>query len=57
MIVVLSNFIPANERIITIEDSAELQLGQEHVVRLESRPKNIEGEGEVVGTKHGHATA
>lgn len=44
---VLSNFIPANERIITIEDSAELQLAQEHVVRLESRPKNIEGEGEV----------
>ncbi|MGE0616853.1 MAG: ATPase, T2SS/T4P/T4SS family [Bacteriovoracia bacterium] len=44
---VLSNFIPQNERIITIEDSAELQLGQDHVVRLESRPKNIEGEGEV----------
>ena len=43
----LSNFIPANERIITIEDSAELQLGQDHVVRLETRPKNIEGEGEV----------
>lgn len=44
---VLSNFIPATERIITVEDSAELQLAQEHVVRLESRPKNIEGEGEV----------
>jgi pilus assembly protein CpaF len=44
---VLSNFIPANERIITVEDSAELQLGQDHVVRLETRPKNIEGEGEV----------
>lgn len=44
---VLSNFIPSNERIITVEDSAELQLGQEHVVRLETRPKNIEGEGEV----------
>ena len=43
----LSNFIPATERIITVEDSAELQLGQEHVVRLETRPKNIEGEGEV----------
>lgn len=43
----LSNFIPASERIITVEDSAELQLGQEHVVRLETRPKNIEGEGEV----------
>ncbi len=44
---VLSNFIPENERIITIEDAAELQLVQAHVVRLESRPKNIEGEGEV----------
>jgi pilus assembly protein CpaF len=44
---VLSNFIPATERIITVEDSAELQLAQSHVVRLESRPKNIEGEGEV----------
>jgi pilus assembly protein CpaF len=37
---VLSNFIPATERIITVEDSAELQLGQDHVVRLEARPKN-----------------
>lgn len=44
---VLSNFIPATDRIITVEDSAELQLGQDHVVRLEARPKNIEGEGEV----------
>ncbi len=44
---VLSNFIPATERIITVEDSAELQLGQEHLVRLETRPANIEGEGEV----------
>jgi septum site-determining protein MinD len=44
---VLSNFIPATERIITVEDAAELQLGQEHLVRLETRPKNIEGEGEV----------
>ncbi len=43
----LSNFIPTTERIITVEDAAELQLGQEHVVRLETRPKNIEGEGEV----------
>lgn len=44
---VLSSFIPTSDRIITVEDSAELQLGQDHVVRLESRPKNIEGEGEV----------
>jgi len=43
----LSNFIPATDRIITVEDSAELQLGQEHVVRLETRPPNIEGQGEV----------
>jgi pilus assembly protein CpaF len=43
----LSNFIPTSERIITVEDAAELQLGQDHVVRLETRPKNIEGEGEV----------
>lgn len=44
---VLSSFIPAGERIITIEDSVELQLQQEHVVRLESRPANVEGKGEV----------
>ncbi len=44
---VLSGFIPPTERIITIEDSAELQLQQEHVVRLETRPANIEGKGEV----------
>jgi len=44
---VLSAFIPADERIITIEDSAELQLKQEHVVTLESRPPNIEGKGQV----------
>jgi len=44
---VLSSFIPADERIVTIEDAAELQLKQEHVVRLESRPSNIEGKGEV----------
>ena len=44
---VLSNFLPANERIITIEDSAELQLNQRHVVRLEARPPNVEGRGEV----------
>jgi pilus assembly protein CpaF len=45
---VLSRFIPENERIITIEDAAELQLKQEHLVRLETRPPNIEGKGEVV---------
>jgi pilus assembly protein CpaF len=44
---VISGSIPANERIITIEDAAELQLQQPHVVRLESRPQNIEGKGEV----------
>jgi len=44
---VLSAFIPGDERIVTIEDAAELQLRQEHVVRLESRPSNIEGKGEV----------
>jgi pilus assembly protein CpaF len=44
---VLSSFIPGDERIITIEDSAELQLQQEHVVRLETRPPNLEGQGEV----------
>ena len=44
---VLSRFIPSTERVVTIEDSAELQLKQEHVVRLETRPPNIEGKGEV----------
>jgi pilus assembly protein CpaF len=44
---VLSSFIPADERIVTIEDAAELQLKQDHVVRLESRPANIEGRGMV----------
>lgn len=47
MLNVLSSFIPDNERIVTIEDSAELQLQQPHVVRLETRPSNIEGRGEV----------
>src|SRR5208337_4533523 len=44
---ILSGFIPANERIITVEDSAELQLQQEHVCRLETRPPNVEGKGEI----------
>ncbi len=45
---VLSRFIPETERIVTIEDAAELQLKQEHLVRLETRPPNIEGKGTVV---------
>lgn len=44
---VLSSFIPHDERIVTIEDAAELQLRQEHVVTLEARPANIEGKGEI----------
>jgi pilus assembly protein CpaF len=44
---VLSSFIPDDERIVTIEDAAELQLRQEHVVSLETRPPNIEGKGEI----------
>ena len=44
---ILSGYIPGDERIVTIENAAELQLRQEHVVTLESRPPNIEGRGEV----------
>jgi pilus assembly protein CpaF len=44
---VLSQFIPNDERIVTIEDAAELQLRQDHVITLESRPPNLEGEGEI----------
>ena len=46
----LSSFIPNDDRIVTIEDAAELQLQQDHVVRLETRPPNIEGKG----ADHGH---
>jgi pilus assembly protein CpaF len=44
---VLSSFIPSDERVVTIEDAAELQMRQEHVIRLETRPPNIEGVGEI----------
>jgi len=46
----LSSFIPNHERIVTIEDAAELQLQQDHIVRLETRPPNIEGKGQVTAT-------
>jgi len=46
----LSSFIPNHERIVTIEDAAEIQLQQEHVVRLETRPPNIEGKGAITAT-------
>src|SRR6185503_12700295 len=44
---VLSGFISSKERIVTIEDAAELQLNQEHVARLETRPANVEGKGAI----------
>ena len=47
MLNVLSSFVPHDERIVTIEDAVELQLHQEHVIRLEARPANIEGQGEI----------
>jgi pilus assembly protein CpaF len=48
MLNALSSFIPETERVLTIEDAAELQLQQRHVVRLETRPPNIEGKGEII---------
>ena len=47
MLNVLSSFVPHDERIVTIEDAVELQLHQEHVIRLEARPANIEGQGQI----------
>jgi pilus assembly protein CpaF len=44
---VLSSFVPAEERVVTIEDAVELQLHQDHVIRLEARPANLEGVGEI----------
>src|SRR5699024_8808137 len=44
---VISSLLPEDERIVTVEDAAELQLHQQHVLRMESRPSNIEGRGEV----------
>lgn len=47
MLNVISSFIPSDERIVTIEDAAEIQLSQDHVVRLETRPPNVEGKGSI----------
>ncbi len=53
---ILSSFFPNRERIVTIEDAAELLLNQDHIVRLESRPPNVEGTGEIRNSRPASAT-